>query len=296
MIKRCVERTVLVLVLGLVWGLAQAELKVGAEQGVLWKIEKRGAEPSFIMGTVHVGDERVLNLPEPVEQHLKAATSFTGEIVFNTSNILYASAAQALPAGQELKDQVDKDTYKKAVAAMAERGVPEAVVNRMKPWAIATTLSVPVPEGGVVLDTLLYSLAQQQGKPLYGLESAKEQIAIFDGLSAADQRLYLRDTLEQLSIIPQLHEELLKAYLDRDLAALKAISDQIPQGSEAAADLSRRLMVAAIDERNHRFVERMDKRLHEGGAFFAVGALHLPGEQGVLRLLERKGYAVSPVY
>lgn len=296
MMKRFVKGTVLVLAWSLFWGLAQAEFKVGAEQGVLWKIEKRGSEPSFIMGTVHVGDERVLSLPEPVERHLKAASSFTGEIVFNTANILYASAAQALPAGQELKRQVDKDTYKKAVAAMAERGVPEEVVNRMKPWAIAVTLSVPVPESGMVLDTLLYSIAQQQGKPLYGLESAKEQIAIFDTLSQADQRLYLRDTLEQLPVIPQVHEELLKAYLDRDLAALKAISDQIPQGSEAAANLSRRLMAAAIDERNHRFVERMGERLDEGGAFFAVGALHLPGEQGVLHLLERKGYAVSPVY
>ena len=51
-----------------------------------------------------------------------------------------------------------------------------------------------------------------------------------------------------------------------------------------------------IIDRNQRMVERMHKRLEEGNAFIAVGALHLPGEKGILRLLEHRGYRVRSIY
>jgi uncharacterized protein YbaP (TraB family) len=50
-----------------------------------------------------------------------------------------------------------------------------------------------------------------------------------------------------------------------------------------------------IGARNHRMVERMTKSF-DGGAFVAIGALHLPGEDGVLALLEQRGYAIKRVY
>jgi uncharacterized protein len=54
--------------------------------------------------------------------------------------------------------------------------------------------------------------------------------------------------------------------------------------------------VYRVAERNLRMVERMTDRLAEGGAFVAVGALHLPGERGILNLLAGRGYRISRVY
>ncbi|TNF37962.1 MAG: hypothetical protein EP315_01845, partial [Gammaproteobacteria bacterium] len=62
------------------------------------------------------------------------------------------------------------------------------------------------------------------------------------------------------------------------------------------SEIDDRLMVEMLDKRNLRMVERMQSCLQQGRAFIAVGALHLPGVQGVLHLLEQQGYSVSPVY
>jgi uncharacterized protein YbaP (TraB family) len=83
------------------------------------------------------------------------------------------------------------------------------------------------------------------------------------------------------------------AYLRRDIEAVrKAAHEGTPESERAAAD---KLEHGLIDARNRRMVERM-KDSFDGGAFIAVGALHLPGENGVLALLERDGFSLSRIY
>ncbi|MBI3774645.1 MAG: TraB/GumN family protein [Gammaproteobacteria bacterium] len=60
--------------------------------------------------------------------------------------------------------------------------------------------------------------------------------------------------------------------------------------------MEQKLIAELIDARNLRMLERMAPRLKEGKAFVAVGALHLPGDHGLLRLLEKAGYHVSAMY
>jgi uncharacterized protein len=55
-------------------------------------------------------------------------------------------------------------------------------------------------------------------------------------------------------------------------------------------------MFELLDQRNHRMVTRLHTLLQQGKLFIAIGALHLPGENGVLHLLEQQGYKVTPVY
>ena len=59
-----------------------------------------------------------------------------------------------------------------------------------------------------------------------------------------------------------------------------------------ASRFKKRLLI----DRNYRMVRRMRPRLMEGNSFIAVGALHLPGAEGIIHLLEKEGYRVSPVY
>ena len=86
---------------------------------------------------------------------------------------------------------------------------------------------------------------------------------------------------------------MLDAYLDRDLGALVELQQQFMY---AETDIDDRFMAALVDKRNQRMVQRMQGLLAEGNAFIAIGALHLPGEKGVLHLLEQQGYSVTPVY
>ncbi|MFO7602605.1 MAG: TraB/GumN family protein, partial [Gammaproteobacteria bacterium] len=184
--------------------------------------------------------------------------------------------------------------YQQSVALMAARGVPEPLMQQMKPWAVAVQLNLPQAQSGLFLDMLLYQQASAAGKAVYGLESMEEQMGVFDGMSTAQQIVFLEESIKYVDEVPAMIENITRLYLDRDLGALQAYSDRLMSRGER--QLSEALQERLIVERNQRMVGRMQPRLIEGNAFIAVGALHLPGEQGILRLLQNAGYRVKAIY
>jgi uncharacterized protein YbaP (TraB family) len=132
------------------------------------------------------------------------------------------------------------------------------------------------------------------GKPVLGLETIDEQLAVLDDLSQTDQVALLSETLDVLDQLPEAHEKLLKAYLDRDLAELSRLGEEYLQAGDS--EVGERFKTAALDVRNERMTERMLPLLEQGDHFVAVGALHLPGEDGILSRLRAKGFEVHPVY
>ena len=168
------------------------------------------------------------------------------------------------------------------------------LVANMKPWAVAVMLMTPAGNNGVVLDHVLYQSAVAAGKKVHGLETVAEQMGLFDDLSHKDQIALLEDTLDNLDIIGQMLDELLIAYLDRDLKRLLELNEASMRDSDPllAETFNRKVIV----ERNYRMAERMQSRLREGQQFIAVGALHLAGKEGLLNLLVERGYRLSRVY
>jgi uncharacterized protein YbaP (TraB family) len=207
---------------------------------------------------------------------------------------MQASQATLLPEGESLQQLLDSTLYQQTVRLLAAYGMPELVVQRMKPWAAAATLSLPRPQTGLFLDMLLYTQAAAQGKRVYGLETVSEQVGAMESMPQDLQINMLRDAVAQHAQLDQIIEALINAYLQRDLSALESISDKaMQQGDARVAELFTSQVVV---NRNRRMLERMQPRLREGNAFIAVGALHLPGKDGLLNLLRNKGYQVSPVY
>jgi uncharacterized protein YbaP (TraB family) len=196
--------------------------------------------------------------------------------------------------GRTLSGLVGKSLYNKTVQAIQTRGIPEIVLEHMKPWAAATTLSVPPPETGMMLDLVLFQKAQEAGKQLHGLETIQEQLGVFDSMSESDQIRLLRDAVDNLDKIDRMNAEVLVLYKRRDLAGMLALNERyMNEGDPAVSrDLEQRLIV----DRNRTMVERMQPYLEAGNAFVAVGALHLPGDQGLLGLLDQRGYTLKPVY
>jgi uncharacterized protein YbaP (TraB family) len=209
-------------------------------------------------------------------------------------SMMQASQATLLPEGQSLEQLIDASLYQQTVRLLAAYGMPELVVQRMKPWAAAATLSLPRPQSGLFLDMKLYTQAAAAGKRVYGLETIAEQIGAMETMSHELQIAMLRDAVAQHDQLEQIIEQLITAYVRRDLKALESISNAAMQKGDAR--VAEMFNAEVVDRRNYRMLERMQPRLREGNAFIAVGALHLPGEKGLLNLLRSKGYRVSPVY
>ena len=266
----------------------------GRQHGLLWEIHGEGADPSYLFGTIHSEDPDVLRLAHPVRQAFDAADSVVLEVLLNMEAMIYSSTVMLLTDGRLLSDIIDRSLFEKTARAIAARGIPEVVLERMKPWAAATTLSVPAPETGMVLDLMLYQEAQQAGKSLHGLETIREQLDVFDTMPERDQVALLQDAVDNLDLIDEMNAALLAAWKRRDLVAMMAISDAAMESGDQriARDFEQRLIV----QRNHLMANRLEAHLQRGGAFIAVGALHLPSEDGLIRLLEQRGYSLRMIH
>jgi uncharacterized protein YbaP (TraB family) len=283
----------LLLFLGL-WTLSSALASEQFDHGLLWKIERQGLEPSFLFGTMHSEDPQVVRLPAAVEQALVSSHGVSLEVVLDPESLLAMTGGFMLGDGSTLEAHIGAPLYRRTVAAVAAYGIPEIVLANMKPWAVAVTLMTPPTRTGLVLDLVLYQRAVADGKPVDGLETPLEQLSVFDGLSEQDQVTLLKDTLDNLPDIERMLDDVRDAYLARDLRRLVEASDASMRDSDP--QLVARFTSRLITDRNRRMAERMQSRLHRGGWFIAVGALHLPGEEGVLQLLSHRGYRVTRVY
>jgi len=265
----------------------------GPAHGLLWEIGRKDSPPSYLFGTMHSEDPGVISLAPAVERAFTESRQVILEVKMDADALVAGSAAMLMTDGRQLSGIIGKDLFEQTSAALQTRGIPEVVAEYMKPWAAATALSMPAPVTGQVLDMVLYQRAQQEGKPLHGLETIAEQLEVFEGLPLDDQVALLRDAVEQVAGIDAIQAELLAAYKRQDLAAMMAINEAaMATGDQRLArEFQRRLIL----DRNHRMAERMEPWLKQGGVFIAVGALHLPGEQGLLRLLEQRGYSLRAV-
>jgi hypothetical protein len=147
-----------------------------------------------------------------------------------------------------------------------------------------------------VLDFMLQRMAVTQGKALHYLESVDEQVGAFENMPEQEQLTLLRHAVETHHELQAQTEKLLQAYLARDLALMWQLGESDVVMRPELRPLKQVFDQRLLYDRNTRMAARMQPQLKSGGAFIAVGALHLYGNRGLLSLLVRDGYRVSRVY
>jgi uncharacterized protein YbaP (TraB family) len=279
--------------------LIQAAGKTAYGQGLLWRVDQADAPPSYLFGTAHSKGPRITHLAEPVAATFETARSLTIEVV-RTPEFDRAVERSMKIQGSDVEPLVGPERLSQIRAAGARYGLQLQALRQLKPWALYVLFSLPpaeVQNSRLTLDFALQDRAEERGIPIYGLESVEEQLGVFDDLDPSFQIALLDmaleenwridcwwQTFEDVSLTPEIG---FSGLLDEPLTATDAPLDR------TQIDHFRR---ALVDDRNLRMVERMVPRLAEGGAFVAVGALHLSGERGILNLLAGSGYRISRVY
>lgn len=265
-------------------------------EGLLWRIDGKGAPASHVFGTIHLADPRVTTLPAPVGREFKQSRSLTIEAGLDSSSFAALANRMIYADGRDLSGVAGEELFKRTAALAGGLGLPEPAVRLFKPWALALLLSAPPQDPAGVLDYVLARMALEQGKTVMELESLDEQVSVFEGMSEADQVALLRHAVNNYERLPQVIGRLIEVYLKRDLAAMWRISEESGGGGEETKRVNQMFAQRLIYDRNTRMAERMEAQLKQGGAFIAVGALHLHGDRGVLALLERRGWRVARVY
>jgi uncharacterized protein YbaP (TraB family) len=259
---------------------------------LLWKVSKDNLEPSYLFGTIHVSDPKIVNLPQAVSSALNASDIFVMEAIPELEESLKLTQMMFFDDGRTLKDYIDDALFNKIAEILKNYQLSVEVVMFMKPWAAFLVMNYPVNQG-MPLDLELLTTAQQNGAEIYGLESLSEQGDIFSTMELETQVQLLLDTVCNYEVVSNEFEKMKSLYLARDLNGLIVNSNKYSLSQETIyKDLVKRLLT----DRNYIMADRMQTVLEKGNAFIAIGAMHLPGDEGVLSLLDKQGYQITSIY
>lgn len=267
----------------------------GFSRGLLWRVEVTGARPSYLFGTLHWDDERILKLPPAVRHAFDASRTFAPELQPD-DEALHSFRRAMLTREPRLPQLLGEEAYQRIEPMLREHGVPREARAHLKPWAALLTLIQPRERPGIILDSLLMMEAERQKKTIVPLETMDEQIAVFDGMADQDQLALLRDAADNYDAIQEAVRPLAHAYLRRDLAAIWQLNVDVMAGDALAQPHVQVFLARILYERNERMAQRLVPLLRAGGVFAAFGALHLYGERGVPAHLVKLGYRVRRVY
>ncbi|MBP0617127.1 TraB/GumN family protein [Jiella sp. KSK16Y-1] len=284
--------------------------KVSNGEGRFFRIEKAGLAPSYLLGTMHLGDPRLLALPEPIDR----AFEDSQRLVIETTDVLdpmkmagamFADPAlTTLPKGQTLGDFLKPADRQKLARMLDAKGVPLQAVERLQPWFLSSGFMLPAcmakTSGGmpIVLDTSLAARAKAAGIPVEGLETASEQLRSMAAIPMKEQIDGFVALLSAEDRLDDIFETMIDLYLREHVSTIMpAIEAAVPDGGMmvGAGEGYAAFEEKVITERNLRMADRLEPFLSKGGSFVAVGALHLPGEKGLVALLRARGYRLVRV-
>lgn len=283
------------LVLSLPVTAARAPAAGAPSRGLLWKV----ASPTgvaYLLGSVHAARADIYPLADAVEKAFDASQILLVEVNINQDPQALLGqllARAAYPPGDSIKNHLPPDLAKRLLAKFTSMGLPPEALERLKAWALAMVLQqMALSEAGFSpdqgIDLHFMKRAQAVQKPVVELESVEEQLALLDGLSDDEQATFVASTLEGSNALADNLEKLVSAWKRGDAATL----EKYIQEEEAAAK-NGSLQKKLLDDRNDNMAAQIDQYLgSDRTVFVVVGAAHLLGPKGLVKILGRK-YAVQ---
>jgi len=281
------------LVLALFCGCGSALAQSGVDTALYWALSRDGQPAGFLLGTIHSEDPRVLEFPEAFIGQLKSNRAFAMEMVPDLPTLTRLTEYMHYQDGTLLEQRIGAERFARVRAALNEYRVPADWVARMKIWAAMMTLSVPPPRTGLFMDFSLSLRAAGSGLEVVGLETLEQQLSFLENMPEEQQLDLLDQALDEYELVQDVHDRMVASYLAGDLQALsRQVEEQL---AELTPEARRYFMAEGIAARNGRMLAALLPLLEEGRVFAAVGALHLPGETGLIAGLRRHGYELRPL-
>ena len=280
-----------------------------AQAQLLYRISSNGLEsPSYIVGTYHLAPASFADSIPGMSEAIENTQQVCGELdmmdAFKPENTARLLQSQMLPEGITLSSLLTADQLSRLNALLLEvlgtnleDEAYAAQVEKMKPVALSTTLSLasymkktqsfnPME----LLDNYFQMLALQSGKSVIGFETVDFQMGVLYGSELPEQVEDLMCLVDHFDEATELVDRITSAYFSQNFQLLESVLEEEMEGTCAATPEEE---AALLDNRNHNWIKLMPDMMAEKPTLFAVGAGHLCGEQGVLKLFEGLGYTVE---
>lgn len=264
---------------------------------LLWKIEGNGLEkPSYLFGTIHMicKDDAVLS------ENMKKVITDCDEVYFeidmdNLLEMLGAMSKMKMTGDTTLRDLLTESEYQKVKKYFEEKStiLPFSVLETYKPILASSTLTqseIPC-DGATAMEQVIMSAAKESKKKIKGLETMAQQAGFLDSIpykyQAAELVKYI-DSSTTGSGDDKLLNAMFDAYRQQDLKKLEELMVDSDAGMSSFTNIM-------LYNRNENWVSKLKGLMTDKSLLIAVGAGHLPGERGVINLLKKDGYTVTPV-
>ncbi len=255
-------------------------------KSLLWKVSGNGlSKPSYLYGTVHMICAPDYFLSNPAKTAFAQSAQLVLEI--NVADPQEMQQAQKLAMGSKPLSQILSAEQKKKLEAVLQKNGLGSLAQ-YDAFTLETLMSLVFMKSFGCADLKFYemefnSMAAQSQKPVLGFEKVSEQIDILKQSFSEDQMIaYLQ------KIDAQMCDDMIQKYKAQDIEGLMQMMTD--DGSIDAAAQQK-----LLDNRNQNWIKHMPEIMQKQSTFFAFGAAHLGGAQGVIALLKKAGYQVQPV-
>ena len=264
---------------------------------LLWKISGNGlSKPSYLFGTIHMlcSDDALLS------DHMKNIIRKTDEVYFevdldNLIEMFAVIGKMKMKGDTTLQDLLSKEDYEKVKDYFESKGsiLPFSMLETYKPILALSTLEEGSMEceSTAMMEQVIMQEAKQSNKKVKGLETMAYQAGVLDSipykLQAEQLVSYIDDIKKNKNENTEL-DEMMKAYKNQDLEKLEALMMKTDMGIGNFTDV-------LLYNRNRNWVDKLKDLMPKKSLLVAVGAGHLPGEKGVINLLRKAGYTVTPM-
>lgn len=267
------------------------------EKGLLWRISGNSLDnDSYLFGTIHMIPAEQFFLPKGTEDALNAS----GTVFFEVDMAKMDDPMEQMQLFQKsmmsgdltLRDLLSKEEYIYVKEHFAEIGIPIFILERIKPMFLTVFADnsinpTSLQDGSYkVYELELMGIAQKGAKSVKGLESLDFQMGLMDSIPYEEQALMLVESIKGMKEGSSQLDTLVDLYVNQEIGLLY---------SSFASDSISVYDSLLLINRNRNWIPIMEESMKNASCFYAVGAAHLAGPNGVIRLLEQKGYKLEAV-
>jgi len=277
---------------------AQQDKDAPLANSLLWEVTGKGLEkPSYVFGTIHMIDREHYFLTDAAKQAFDKVYNVTFEIdmeeMTDLGTLMPLMMKAFMRGDTTLRDLLSEEKYTLVSNHFQEIGLPMMFVERIKPMFLSALASGDMSDPTAQQDIVSYEMelmemAQEKEKEIMGLETAAYQMSMFDSIPYRVQADMLVASIQDQSGGSEQMERMIELYTTQNIEGMQSLMEE----DQDVLDYQDLLLVT----RNRNWIPVMEKRMADGPSFFAVGAGHLAGTEGVLRLLIEAGYSIKPLF
>jgi uncharacterized protein YbaP (TraB family) len=274
----------------------KASKKVVNKNSLLWEISGKGLKsPSYLFGTYHLMGKNFLDTLPGVINALNQSKAVIGEVPFEGEMELVQKMMPFMMLQGNSLDKILTQAEYAEVDSFIRKKTPMqlSALNGAKPGAVQlTVLTFIVPKNispeNQGLDMYFQKQGKSNGKELFGFETVEYQAELIFNTPIERQKEMLLKTVRESDRIIKESQQLFDAYCRQDLATIEKLII-------ASTDYTPAEMDEMLKKRNIAWVKQIPAQVSKQPVFYAIGAAHLLGNDGLINLLKKEGYTVKPI-